>query len=169
VIRPAEPRDFDIIHEIINDAATAYKGQIPDDCWHEPYMSRDQLQREIAHGVTFWLYEQDGTVVGVMGIQKVRDVVLVRHAYVRTAARNHGIGAQLLAHLQSLAEAPILIGTWADARWAIGFYEKHGFQLVDAQTKDQLLARYWTISQRQLETSVVLADATWYARNHSAE
>jgi N-acetylglutamate synthase-like GNAT family acetyltransferase len=167
-IRPCTPADFDVIHEIINDAASAYKGVIPDDCWHEPYMSREELQREMNDGVTFWAYEEDGNVVGVMGIQNVQDVVLVRHAYVRTSHRNHGIGAQLLAHLRSLADAPVLIGTWTDARWAIRFYEKHGFRLVDEPTKVRLLARYWRIPQRQVETSVVLADAAWWERNHRA-
>jgi len=161
MIRRAEPRDFVTIFEIINDAAVAYKGVIPADCWHEPYMSESELQREIDAGVTFWVYESDGAVIGVMGIQSVKDVVLIRHAYVRTSQRNHGIGAQLLAHLRSLTTVPILIGTWADATWAIRFYEKHGFHLVEKPTKTALLSEYWNISRRQEETSVVLADQTW--------
>jgi N-acetylglutamate synthase-like GNAT family acetyltransferase len=168
MIRPCTPADFDVIWEIINDAASAYKGVIPADCWHEPYMSREQLQREIEQGVTFWAMEQDGDIVGVMGIQKVRDVVLIRHAYVRTSHRNHGVGAQLLTHLRSRAEAPVLIGTWADATWAIRFYEKHGFAVVDYDTKTRLLGEYWSIPPRQVETSVVLADETWRKQNQPA-
>ena len=161
MIRPCTPDDFDAIWEIINDGASAYKGVIPEDCWHEPYMSREELRHEMAHGVKFWAWEQDDEVVGVMGLQEVQDVVLIRHAYVRTRNRNQGIGGKLLAHLLLHAGAPVLIGTWADARWEITFYEKHGFKLVDDATKDRLLAKYWKIPQRQVETSVVLADATW--------
>ncbi len=161
MIRRCDRRDFDLIWAIINDGAIAYKGIIPEDCWTEPYMSRKDLQHEIDDGVVFWGYEENGTLTGVMGIQPVQDVVLIRHAYVRTSHQKRGIGAQLLAQLREMAKAPVLIGTWADAVWAIRFYEKHGFRIVPAREKDRLLKQYWTISERQRETSVVLADPKW--------
>ena len=143
---------------IINAAAEAYRGTIPADCWHEPYMSADELQREIAAGVAFWGYEADGVLIGVMGIQPVRDVELIRHAYVKPGSQQRGIGGQLLAHLRGATERRILVGTWADAEWAIRFYERHGFRLVPRERQPALLKAYWTISDRQIETSVVLAD-----------
>lgn len=158
MIRPCIDVELSEIHTIINDAAVAYRGIIPADCWHEPYMSHDALVREIGSGVRFWGWEQDGVLVGVMGIQDVKDVTLIRHAYVRTVQRNHGIGAQLLEHLRALTQRPLLIGTWAAADWAIRFYEKHGFHVVDNEEKDRLLRKYWSISDRQIETSVVLAE-----------
>jgi N-acetylglutamate synthase-like GNAT family acetyltransferase len=161
MIRRCEERDFEVIWTIINDGAQAYKGTIPADRWTEPYMSREKLQDEIDEGVVFWGYEEDGELVGVMGIQPVQDVTLVRHAYVRTRSQKIGIGGRLLSHLRELASAPMLIGTWAAAVWAIRFYERHGFQLVTPQEKDRLLKRYWSIPERQADTSVVLADATW--------
>ena len=130
MIRPCNDLDFDLIWAIINDGAQAYKGIIPADRWTEPYMSREKLQREIDEGVVFWGYEETGTLAGVMGIQPVQDVTLIRHAYVRTSSQKRGIGAHLLSHLRELANSPVLIGTWADAVWAIRFYEKHGFQAV---------------------------------------
>jgi GNAT superfamily N-acetyltransferase len=136
-------------------------GIIPADCWAEPYMSREKLRDEMDEGVVFWGYEEGGTLAGVMGIQQVRDVTLIRHAYVRTGSQKRGIGAQLLAHLREMAKGAVLIGTWADAVWAIRFYEGHGFQLVGSEEKDRLLKKYWSIPERQVETSVVLADATW--------
>ena len=142
---------------IINAAAEAYRGVIPDDCWHEPYMSSKQLESEIAAGVTFWGYETEGDLIAVMGVQRVRDVDLIRHAYVHPAHQSHGIGGKLLAHLRGLTDRPILIGTWADAEWAIRFYQRHGFDLVSPELKTSLLRTYWTISDRQIETSVVLA------------
>jgi N-acetylglutamate synthase-like GNAT family acetyltransferase len=168
MIRPCSNGDFEAIWEIINDGASAYNGVIPKDCWHEPYMSREQLRREMNDGVTFSAWELDGQIVGVMGLQNVQDVVLIRHAYVRTKNRNQGIGGKLLQHLLAKADKPVLIGTWADARWAIAFYEKHGFKVVDQQTKNRLLKQYWNIPQRQLETSVVLADARWLSQNQHA-
>jgi N-acetylglutamate synthase-like GNAT family acetyltransferase len=126
-------------------------------------MSRAKLQHEVDAGVVFWGYEETGTLVGVMGLQQVQDVILIRHAYVRTGSQKRGIGAHLLAHLRELANGPVLIGTWADAVWAIRFYERHDFQLVDADEKNRLLKKYWTIPERQIETSVVLADPTWRA------
>lgn len=131
-------------------------------------MPRDQLRQEIEHGVTFWGFTESGTLLGVMGIQQVEDVTLVRHAYVRTDSQKHGIGGRLLAHLRALSHQPVLIGTWADAAWAIRFYEKHGFRQVARQEKKQLLKRYWDVPARQAEVSVVLADPTWPQRNPSS-
>jgi len=165
MIRRCDDRDFESIWAIINDGAQAYKGTIPEDRWAEPYMSREKLQHEIEDGVTFWGYEETGTLGGVMGIQEVQDVVLIRHAYVRTSSQKRGIGAQLLSHLRGLASRPVLIGTWADAVWAIHFYEKYGFQTVGAEEKGRLLKKYWTVPERQIETSLVLADRTWRELN----
>lgn len=146
------------ILEIINDGARAYKGVIPADCWHEPYMARDELIREMAAGVKFWGFELAGQVVGVMGRQELQDVTLIRHAYVRQAFQRQGIGGKLLAHLRQGVHQPILVGTWAAAWWAVRFYQRHGFRLVSPEEKDRLLRTYWTVSDRQIETSVVLAD-----------
>ena len=157
-IRPCRSDELATIHAIVNAGAEAYRGVIPDDCWHEPYMSREALTREIEGGVRFWGWEQDGVLVGVMGIQDVKDVTLIRHAYVRTAHRRGGIGALLLEHLRTLTKKPLLIGTWAAAHWAIRFYEKHGFRVVSSEKKDRLLRKFWSISDRQFETSVVLAE-----------
>src|SRR6185295_582501 len=161
MIRPCNDLDFDLIWAIINDGAQAYKGIIPADRWTEPYMSREKLQREIDEGVVFWGYEETGTLAGVMGIQPVQDVTLIRHAYVRTSSQKRGIGARLLSHLRELANSPVLIGTWADAVWAIRFYERFGFQIVGPQEKNRLLKKYWTVPERQIQTSVVLADSKW--------
>lgn len=150
--------DFEAIYSIINDAAQAYKGVIPDDRWHEPYMSREELRHEIESGVRFWGYKENGELLGVMGIQDVQDVTLIRHAYVRTASRSKGIGAKLLGELRRLTTRPILIGTWSTATWAIRFYERHGFREVSVEEKNRLLKKYWTIPDRQVETSVVLAE-----------
>jgi GNAT superfamily N-acetyltransferase len=165
MIRGCNDADFELIWAIINDGARAYKGIIPEDRWTEPYMSKDKLHHEIADGVVFWGFEERGTLEGVMGIQPVQDVTLIRHAYVRTTHQKKGIGAHLLSHLRNLAESPMLIGTWADALWAIRFYEKNGFQGVSPQQKDRLLRRYWSIPERQIETSVVLADSLWRKHN----
>jgi len=161
MIHRCDDRDFDLIWAIINDGAQAYKGIIPVDRWTEPYMSREKLQNEIDEGVVFWGYEETGVLVGVMGLQQVQDVTLIRHAYVRTGSQKRGIGAHLLSHLRELANGPVLIGTWADAVWAIRFYERYGFQIVPPQEKYRLLKKYWTVPERQIETSVVLADSTW--------
>ena len=158
MIRQCSDDDFEMIYEIINDAALAYKGIIPKDRWKEPYMSREELRHEIDEGVVFWGYEEDGKLKGVMGIQDVQDVTLIRHAYVRTAERNKGIGSKLMSHLRQMTDRPILIGTWADAVWAIRFYEKHGFRMVSTEEKNYLLKKYWSIPERQVETSVVLAE-----------
>ena len=158
MIRSCASTELQAVLEIINDSAQAYRGVIPADCWHEPYMPDKELARQIASGVEFWGYAQDGELAGVMGIQHVGDVTLIRHAYVRTSYRNRGIGAQLLAHLRGLTTRPILIGTWAAASWAIRFYEKQGFALVTGENKNVLLKKYWAIPDRQIETSVVLAE-----------
>ena len=158
MIRKATAEDFDAIFDIINDAAIAYKGVIPSDCWHEPYMSREELKMQMDDGVRFCCYVDNDEVVGVMGIQDKSDVKLIRHAYVRTTERNKGIGGILLRDLTRDSTQPILIGTWKAATWAIRFYEKHGFRLVDEAEKDRLLRKYWAIPDRQIETSVVLVD-----------
>jgi N-acetylglutamate synthase-like GNAT family acetyltransferase len=124
-------------------------------------MPRDELRHEIDAGVEFWGYEEDGDLVGIMGIQDVQDVTLIRHAYVLTAKQSKGIGGKLLSHLRTITSRPILIGTWADATWAIRFYEKHGFILVSSEEKARLLKKYWSIPDRQIETSVVLAEEKW--------
>jgi N-acetylglutamate synthase-like GNAT family acetyltransferase len=165
MIRRCDNHHFELIWAIINDGARAYKGVIPADCWTEPYLSNKKLQDEIDEGVVFWGYEETGTLVGVMGLQQVRDVTLIRHAYVRTSSQKRGIGTHLLSHLRELAKGPVLIGTWADAAWAIRFYEKHGFQIVSAQEKERLLRQYWTVPERQIATSVVLADPMWRELN----
>jgi GNAT superfamily N-acetyltransferase len=124
-------------------------------------MAREKLQHEIDHGVVFWGYEDAGSLVAVMGIQQVQDVTLIRHAYVRTTSQKQGLGALLLSHLRNMADNPVLIGTWADAAWAIRFYERYGFQVVTPDEKQRLLKKYWTVPDRQIETSVVLADPKW--------
>ncbi len=156
-IRSCTEQDFDDIHFIINEAAQAYRGVIPADCWHEPYMGRAELRREIESGVNFLGYESDGELRGVMGVQCVSDVTLIRHAYVRTVVQRDGVGAALLVRIVAEAMPPVLVGTWAAASWAIAFYQKHGFELAAPERTATLLRHYWTISQRQLETSVVLA------------
>ncbi|HET9823721.1 MAG TPA: GNAT family N-acetyltransferase [Chitinophagaceae bacterium] len=153
--------DFQEIYEVINDAARAYKNVIPDDCWHEPYMAESELRLQIELGVEFWCYKEDNKILGVMGIQDKGEVTLIRHAYVRTMARHRGIGSKLLAHLKTLTTTPVLIGTWAAASWAVTFYQKHGFRLLSQKEKNKLLGKYWTIPNRQVETSVVLASAGW--------
>jgi GNAT superfamily N-acetyltransferase len=160
MIRRCTDADFDAIVEIINDGAQAYRGAIPADCWKDPYMPAQELRHELAGGVVFWGFEENGELVGVMGIQDVADVTLIRHAYVRTAHRRRGIGAALLSHLRGLAGKPILIGTWKAATWAIRFYRQHGFRLVAEEEKNRLLTKYWSIPERQAETSVVLAEET---------
>lgn len=162
MIRPCSAMDVPVILEIINDAAGAYRGVIPADCWAEPYMSEEELRREIDDGVQFWGVEEAGRLVGVMGIQHVRDVSLIRHAYVRTVKRQKGIGGKLLDVLRVQTSRPLLLGTWAAASWAVRFYEKHGFRLVPPDEKDALLKKYWNISDRQVQTSVVLADGKWF-------
>lgn len=164
-IRACGEDDVAGILAIINDAAQVYRGIIPADRWHEPYMSAAELADEIEAGVSFQGYVKDAALLGVMGIQPVEDVTLIRHAYVSPGAQRGGIGAALLAHLLESTASPVLIGTWKAAAWAVAFYEKHGFARVSEPEKNQLLRRYWSIPARQVETSVVLADARWRARD----
>ena len=161
LIRKSAEADFSAILTIVNDAARAYRGVIPADRWHEPYMSASELEREIADGVVFWVAEEDGRVLGLMGIQDKGDVALVRHAYVAPTTQRTGVGTKLLRHIEDLVEKPILIGTWAAASWAIEFYRRNGFNLVSSDDKDRLLRTYWSIPPRQIETSVVLANGRW--------
>jgi GNAT superfamily N-acetyltransferase len=155
-IRRCRDDETPTVLAIVNAAAEAYRGVIPADRWHDPYMSGEQLKRDIAAGIEFWGYELEGTLIGVMGIQPVRDVDLIRHAYVRPGSQRLGVGAALIAHLRSLSPRHMLVGTWADAGWAIRFYEREGFALVPAQRAAVLLKSYWDIPERQIETSVVL-------------
>src|SRR5690242_19801580 len=156
-IRPCAADDFPRILDIINEAAAAYRGVIPADCWHEPYMTVEQLRRDIALGVSFVGVEYDQALVGVMGVQVVRDVELIRHAYVLPAFQRNGVGGALIRHLIAASTSQLLVGTWAAATWASAFYRRHGFELVDPTRKDALLRAYWDIPARQRETSVVLA------------
>jgi N-acetylglutamate synthase-like GNAT family acetyltransferase len=164
MIRRCAEADIPAMFAIINDAAQAYRGVIPADRWHEPYMPEAELRGEIAAGVVFWGMEKAGRLVGVMGLQDMRDVALIRHAYVATAERGKGAGGALLRHLVGQTDRPVLVGTWAAATWAIRFYERHGFTLTSPAEKDRLLRRYWSIPARQTDTSVVLVDARWRER-----
>jgi len=161
MIRRCSETDLKTLFEIINDAAIAYKGVIPDDRWQEPYMPEEEIRTEIDNGVLFWGFERNDNLLGVMGIQDKGDVALIRHAYVRTCSRKQGIGESLLLHLERLTEKPILVGTWKAASWAVSFYLKNGYTLVSDKQKDRLLRKYWSIPERQIETSVVLANKTW--------
>jgi len=161
MIRKSVDNDFAAMLAIINDAARAYRGVIPADRWHEPYMPADELSVEIASGVVFWVAEREGQLAGLMGIQDKGEVALVRHAYVARDTQKSGVGTSLLRHVQSLTDKPILIGTWAAASWAIEFYRRNGFTVVSTTQKDRLLQKYWSIPARQVETSVVLADRRW--------
>jgi GNAT superfamily N-acetyltransferase len=156
-VRPCRDDERATILAIVNAAAEAYRGVIPTDRWHEPYMPAHELDGEIAAGVVFWGYEADGDLLGIMGIQPVGDVDLIRHAYVLPGCQRHGVGTALLRHLRGLSSRRMLVGTWADADWAIRFYRRHGFELASPQLTSELLDRYWTIPDRQVETSVVLA------------
>lgn len=157
MIRKLLPSDFDSILKVVNDAAQAYKGVIPDDRWKEPYIPSEELKREIDAGVIFYGWIEGNALLGVIGVQSVKDTTLIRHSYVLTKHQRRGIGGKLLKHLMNLAKtSEILVGTWANATWAIRFYEKHGFKLVSHEEKDRLLRKYWKIPERQIETSVVL-------------
>ena len=175
MIRRCNHKDFKTIYSIINEAAQIYKGAIPADRWKIPYMSREELEHEIHEGVVFWGYEAIGRLMGVMGIQVVQDVTLIRHAYVRPEVQNQGIGTRLLSELCQQTDLPILIGTWAAAAWAMMPRRRslslgssssrgvsQGVRLVSPQEKNQLLEKYWSIPARQVETSVVLADRKWF-------
>ncbi|HEX4927427.1 MAG TPA: GNAT family N-acetyltransferase [Burkholderiales bacterium] len=164
MIRAFADGDTPAILAVINDAAQAYRGVIPADRWHEPYMPREELEREIASGVQFWVDEEGSQIAGVMGIQDKGEVALVRHAYVAPSMQRKGVGRRLLRHVQGLTGRPMLIGTWATASWAIEFYSRNGFALLSGEDKDRLLRTYWSIPERQIETSVVLADRRWLER-----
>ncbi len=156
-IRPCRDDEREAILAIVNAAAEAYRGVIPPDRWHEPYMSSEELASEIDAGIEFWGYEEDGELVGVIGIQPLSDVDLIRHAYVSPSRQRGGIGGALLEHVSRTATRRILVGTWAAADWAISFYRRHGFELLSRERATELLRTYWTIPERQIETSVVLA------------
>jgi len=157
-IRPCRDDDRVAILAIINAAAEAYRGVIPDDQWHEPYMPPGEFDGEIAAGVKFWGHEEDGVLVGVMGFQSMRDVDLIRHAYVLPSSQQCGVGSALVRHLRQLSTRRLLVGTWAAAEWAIRFYTRHGFERVSRARKSVLLKTYWTIPDRQIQTSIVLAN-----------
>jgi len=164
MIRRCSEQDFESVFAIINEAAEVYRGVIPPDRWRVPYMSRGELRHEMDGGVIFWGYQEGGDLVGVMGLQHVQDVALIRHAYVRTGKQRQGVGGALVSFLRKQTDRGLLVGTWADAIWAVRFYENHGFGLVSPDEKNRLLTKYWTIPERQIETSVVLADERWIAR-----
>jgi len=168
MIREATRADIDEISAVINDAASAYRGVIPDDRWHDPYMSIAALASELDAGIRFSCYTEGGTILGVMGIQDRGAVVLIRHAYVRTTGRRQGVGAQLLKNLLQEVEKPVLIGTWKAAKWAIRFYEKYGFRVLPEFQAQALLRKYWNVPPRQMETSVVLADPRYLTQTAPA-
>ena len=155
-IRRCGAADREAIFAIVNAAAEAYRGVIPADRWHEPYMPLEELDEEIGAGVEFWGYEEDGELLGVMGIQPLGEVDLIRHAYVVPSSQGRGIGGALLEHLTRSAGRRMLVGTWAAAEWAIAFYSRHGFKPLSAERSADLLRTYWNIPQRQIGTSVVL-------------
>jgi GNAT superfamily N-acetyltransferase len=157
MIAACSTEDLPRMSEIINESAMAYKGVIPADRWHEPYMPLAELRSEIAQGVCFHGYWQQGLLVGVMGVQEVQDVTLIRHAYISTPWRGHGIGRLLLGQLTGACTRRILIGAWKDAVWAVRFYQNNGFRLTEPAEKDRLLKTYWTVPERQIEESVVLS------------
>src|SRR4051812_47676799 len=157
-IRPCRAEEHAAIFAIVNGAAQAYRGVIPTDRWHDPYMPESELEREVAAGVVFWGYVADGALLGVMGIQAVRDVDLIRHAYVAPASQRRGIGGALLEHLAVAQTRRMLVGTWAAADWAVAYYRRHGFELVPAERTATLLKTYWTIPDGQIDSSVVLAN-----------
>ena len=153
MIRTLNSWDTEKIFRIVNLSAKAYEGRIPRDCYHEPYMSREELIREM-RSMTLFGWMENGRLVGVMGYQPVKDVTLIRHAYILPEFQRLGIGLKLLEHMRKLTKTKmLLVGTWADA-WAVEFYKKHGFKLMPS--KDELLNKYWDISRRKIETSVVL-------------
>ena len=162
-IRPCSDEDVTTILAIVNSAAEAWRGVIPADRWHEPYMSLAELRGEISAGVAFWGYESEGELIGIMGIQPVRDVDLIRHAYVRPDRQRQGAGGALLEHLRRQSKRRMLVGTWAAASWAVDFYRRHGFVVVSNERRTTLLKTYWNIPDRQIETSVVLADPPFAA------
>jgi GNAT superfamily N-acetyltransferase len=165
MIRECTPDDFNDVWTVIDDAAVAYQGIIAADTWTIPYMSKGELRQETAQGVVFFGFFEVDRLLAVMGLQAVEDVSLIRHAYTRTVSQGRGIGAALLAHLQRQTDRPLLVGTWEAASWAIRFYQSRGFRLVTPEQKDALLRTYWGVPERQIEESVVLADARWFAQS----
>ena len=161
LVRESRKADLGTVLAIVNAAAQAYRGVIPADRWREPYMPLDELEKEIADGVIFWVAEEGGSLAAVMGIQDKGEVALVRHAYVTPTQQRRGLGTRLLRYVQGLTTKPVLIGTWADALWAIEFYRRNGFTLVSNTHKDYLIRKYWSIPARQAEVSVVLANRRW--------
>ena len=164
MIRDCGLRDFDAMLDIVNQAAEAYRAFIPAEEWKDPFMPEEELRQDLAAGVRFVGWEQEGGLVGIMGSQPVRDVVLIRHAYVRPEWQRHSIGSALLGELCRRTQQPMLVGTWAASSWAIRFYEKHGFQHVPEAQREALLRRYWTVPDTQIAASVVLADGEWWRR-----
>lgn len=162
MIRRCDEKDFDTILDVINDSAQCYRGVIDPDCWNDPYMSADYLRHEIDNGVRFWSFERDEVIIGVMGVQDVMDVTLVRHVYVKSASRNSGAGSALLERIREMTDKPILMGAYKAAVWALDFYEKHGFKLIDGEEKNRLLKKYWSLPDTQIETSVVMAEEKWF-------
>jgi GNAT superfamily N-acetyltransferase len=160
-IRRCRDDEREAIFAIVNAAAEAYRGVIPADRWHEPYMPMDELEGELAAGVVFWGFEEDGELLGVMGIQDVGDVDLIRHAYVVPGRQRGGVGGALIGQLMEAATRPVLVGTWADAEWAIRFYEQHGFERTTPERGAELLRAYWDIPERQIDTSVVLSHPSY--------
>lgn len=156
MIRELQEQELKVIYEIINDSAISYKGIIPADRWREPYITWEELYRQIKEGIHFWCYEEEGTILGVMGVQQKKEVTLIRHSYVQSLSKTTGVGGKLLAHLCQIAATSILISTWADAVWAIKFYQSHGFRLLIGAEKDTLLKKYWNIPEHQIDTLVVL-------------
>jgi N-acetylglutamate synthase-like GNAT family acetyltransferase len=165
VIRQSREGDSAAMLAIINAAAQAYRAVIPADLWQDPYMPPEELEKQVAEGVTFWVAEEDRRLLGIMGIQDKGEVTLVRHAYVAPAVQRTGVGTSLLDHLRGLTSKPVLIGTWAASSWAIDFYRKNGFNVVPSTDYRVLIRRYWSIPARQIETSVVLADGRWKDAN----
>jgi GNAT superfamily N-acetyltransferase len=166
MIRKCKPEEADKILAIINDAAMAYKGVIPADCWHEPYMSAEDFKKEIFYGVQFYVYVDNNELIGVIGLQQFNYVALVRHAYVLTSHQGNGIGGQLLEFIKTVNDKALLVGTWRDTARSIKFYEKHGFKIVTDAEKKRLLARYWIISDSHRNNSVVLGDKKWFATEY---
>lgn len=158
VVRRCGDDELEAVLSIVNAAAVAYRGVIPDDCWHEPYMTPNGLGRDILEGLEIWGYERGGELIGVMGIQPMADVDLIRHAYVRPTVQRKGVGAALIQHVRRLTDRRILVGTWAAAGWAVAFYQRHGFEPVRSPLAERLMRKYWSVPSRQMEVSVVLAN-----------
>ena len=156
--------DAQAICAVINAAAQIYRGVIPDDCWHEPYMSAAALQQELEDGVVFWGVSQGHELVAVMGFQPRGAVDLIRHAYVRPERQRNGLGRTLLEKIHDQSSCPILVGTWASAHWTIRFYERNGYRRLNPRHTARLLDTFWRIPKRQVGASVVLARGDAFER-----